>query len=550
MWELARKIREGLNGGGATYYDRTVRAVLDGSIASIEEFETRIAIAEMESRAGDIDGKICILTDDFLGRREAFEQNRYRCLPLLRDALDGSSEARSRYEQNRLCTVAFAPPYAQAELGRQCFSECQKLKPTRIAPGESALVRRAFSTWINGYQDRPNELFAAIGLNLALTASITNRVVEHFSARTYSPMLTFVDREDGARIAAGNLTPASEGPLGQLGLTGWRHAYRLLLASTIVEDILGDLQLSLNGLPQLKAIQACRSPWDVCDSVFIRNCRHLASLRDTNALTPEAYDRILRRPERLTSPNFLREAEEIQLAIAAKKEREAQRADAINPIPAMVQHRTVPTADEFFAALEGAAQRVSDRREFRAQHRPLFSLFKKGRLSLDQCLEAVREGTRVSDVVQKARDSIGSVHVDRGEHRSILRRLAGTLAGRPAEPERDTQQGYAIIGREAKWFVDWRTSLGPVERKLVDSRLERAEEEGVFGNYGQLREDTRLFQFRFFTADGKRLFFCFPDDNVIMLLGAASKDEQDRTVRDLAAKLDTLLARWEQSGRG
>ena len=524
---------------------RITKAILNGTIGVVESTEVLNALVQLKNLNDGTDEYLVLVSPSFRSDQTTFEQNRYRCLPLLRDALDGSSEARAEYERNRLCCPASAAPYAQSEIERHISSECDRLRPAQIAPGDGFVAHKALKIWLDGYKE-DRQLINASGMHLVISYRMMERVLEHFAETSYKPTLTFTYDSKGHPTLLDRLNPASDGPLGKLSFDCWKFASQILLASVIVEDLLADLQIQLNGATQLTAIRACRSPWDICDSKLVQNCRLLANLRDTQEISPEVYDRILKKPERLLMANFQRQIEDINHALSSKTLRKSQPTLTVAVSAPKPTNNLTPSADEFFTALAGASNYKLDAKQFRKEHRGLFSLYKKGKLSLDDCLQAVREGTTASELVKKMRGPSDSVATQPTKTTSVLRRLARLLSGQDTANPPEVPLTYSIEGKDSNWFKAWHADLGPAERNLVDSRLKRAEL-GFFGNYSPLRSDSRLFQFRFFLGDAKRLFFCFPDDGAILLVGASSKDGQDRTVRELSENLDTILADWKNS---
>jgi putative addiction module killer protein len=376
---------------------------------------------------------------------------------------------------------------------------------------------------------------------------VGREISEYFGVMRRSQQLIVDFSPQGIRLPRDMFNPACEGPVGKVAASAFGRSVELMLASSILEDLLFDIAgddspLSRHIDPVFDTIKAqslrtLKAPWDVHTVPLVKNMQLLADLWISGELLTKTVERVMASPKYLLEHDFRMTVEDMNYALMTK---EAKRQSAIagqasqNPSderPNPNQTHTTATLTEkqkFFRALQGASPKALDARAFADEHRALYSSYKRGHASLTECLDLVRNGaTQLPASSEQWSDTLAVPSTPPPSGPTMGKQKA--LESPPARHEAEEAERYEIVGYDSKWFQGWLNSLPQHERRLIAKRLDSARD-GHFGDYVQLRGNRWLFEFRFHLGDGKRVFFSFDGDTKIVLHAAGSKKEQSRLI--------------------
>ena len=87
-------------------------------------------------------------------------------------------------------------------------------------------------------------------------------------------------------------------------------------------------------------------------------------------------------------------------------------------------------------------------------------------------------------------------------------------------------------------FEAWFSRLDFMTVSRIEARLDRVKQ-GNFGDYKQI--DNSLFELRFFFGAGYRVYYCFRDGVIVLLLNGGDKSSQKKDI----SKAKALLAELE-----
>jgi putative addiction module killer protein len=293
---------------------------------------------------------------------------------------------------------------------------------------------------------------------------------------------------------------------------------------------------------QLYLAKSVSSPWEITTHPAFQNLGVIANLLEANEITQPTLSRLWKNPLVLNRTNFAEYVRNVELT--ATKNIPQPQFEQPNVLSQPTSTEAVTQLDsrgEFLLALStaiyGSPANVDG---FRERGRILYSLYKRGMLDFDEALDAIREQKDLNVLVQAQRD-LRKIQVD---FPSLRSREFNGISDLHFKPDQDEMERYSIVGTEHKWYQDWFDVLSPAEQKLVSKRLSRAAD-GCFGDYTPLRADRRIFEMRFFLANGQRIYFTFPEKYVLRLLAAGPKDDQENCI--LLAR--TRLEDWNDFAR-
>jgi putative component of toxin-antitoxin plasmid stabilization module len=426
-----------------------------------------------------------------------------------------------------------------------CANELKSLKPqSMIPPGdENACI--GIKYWLEDKIKYASDLPLKAGFPMVVTYSMGGLMREILQELPYSPHLIVRDVE-GKRLPIDCFNPASEGPVGSAALRAFSKSLDLLLKSSILEDTLFDLS---SGSPliqghdhpsfdviKLAAIRSAPTPWDICKSPLLFNMSLLAELSGGGELAEQTVDRVMGNPRRLLSNSFKDDLEEMNTALLTKEIRKRKNVAPSNSAASTaVDTADTPTPVEiltekqrFFRALQGGTGETIDLRAFSKTYAGLYSAYKRGFVSLTECLDLVRSGSKVAPTPESSKPCSASLAVP------DAREKPGTL---PATNGAPLVENYEIQGYNSPWFQKWLTTIPAREQRLINKRLDCARK-GQFLDHLQLRHDSRLFEFRFHLGEGKRIIFSFSAENEITLHAAGSKKDQNSMIIAASNALD------------
>jgi putative addiction module killer protein len=480
-------------------------------------------------------------------------ENRYACLPLLRDAIESNREialaSQEQYESRRVTQLRFLPPYARLMCLQECQDQFNKVKVT-VDTGSANTAnllhyaRRFTTEHISRDKLLDHSHFAgsvsyAAGTKL-LRALEPVEYDKHFSVTTKGSEVLVHDR----------FSPASHGPLGKAAAAAWEKMLKIALAAMIVEDLLPPLPTEISDQVKRETIERALSklsgsPWDVANSVLIRNARLVHELLEAGEISSEVAGLVLQDSKALLRNDLAGKIDDIQHALLSRRERrdrQVERSIKSDDTTTLARERssgedTVIQAGnpkwEFYRAIHCARPELPFDKAFREKFSELYRIYRTSNISLQECIEIVRNDAAIPD------QYIGSFAAVAGSFGGEASRVnyvptvdsaPSIAAHQPADG--DLIEPCTIEGADKEWFAKWQGTLDPISRRIVERRLERAKQ-GNFGDWRKLSAVQGHYELRIHYGEGQRIYYKHTGLNSIEIVAAGSKGEQDKILAQL-----------------
>lgn len=98
-----------------------------------------------------------------------------------------------------------------------------------------------------------------------------------------------------------------------------------------------------------------------------------------------------------------------------------------------------------------------------------------------------------------------------------------------------------VKGKEP--FTEWLESLENIQRYRIKARMTRL----AVGNFGDYKHiENGIYELRFITKSGFRIYYCIEDNKIIILLNGGNKSSQQRDIAKAKEYFMDYLNRKEQ----
>lgn len=480
--------------------------------------------------------------------------NRCACLPLLRQAVEsqesGSPTAQQEYERRRLTHIDFLPTYAQILCEDVCKRECTKVQiklPRGSANTQQATteIKRfiqqiAPNRAIDGQQRRAP--VTILGFGGCFSYESARMLLEILSPKTRKNEFS-LKTEGSVTVIIDRFCPASDGPLGAAAAAAWQQMSKIALASVVLEDLLSGLPFQISEDIKRRAIERSiadkGSPWAIADSRLVKNARALHELYESGKLSQKGLAVAINNRDTMFSQYIEVAVGDIEhtQTTKAKQGASAQASEPVAEEPTATSRAAESCIGnpkwEFYRAIHSAQPDQPFNSNFRQQHSALYRIYRTTDISLQECVDLVRQGAdaeaRFVRIEEKKQQQQQLVMPQANKYSPPATAEADEEAD--AALESSIEAPYTITGDTELLQSSWFQGLDATYKKLVENRLARVKE-GNFGHWRRLElEGVAVCELQFHRGAGQRVYFRFTGPNSIELLDAGSKGDQERILR-------------------